>query len=44
MRNFYLLNQQQMKAKEKTIKFLLNFSKTMEIITASDKKFLISKN
>lgn len=44
MRNFYLLNQQKMKAKEKTIKFLLNFSKTMEIITTSDKKFLISKN
>lgn len=44
MGKFYILDQKKCEAKAKTIRFLLDFSKSIEVIGSSNKKLLIFKN
>lgn len=44
MDKLYTLNRNDKRAKKEIIDFLINFSKSMEIITINQKNFIISKN
>lgn len=44
MDKLYTLNRNDKRAKKEIVDFLINFSKSMEIITINQKKFIISKN
>ena len=44
MKNNYSLKTLVLKPKKSTVNFLLNFSKSIAVLTSNEKKFIISKN
>ncbi|MGP1502046.1 hypothetical protein [Bergeyella cardium] len=44
MGKIYIFKKGNLKAKKQTIKFLLDFSKSLETITVGTKKFSVAKN
>lgn len=44
MKKVDTLNVKKLKPKTETVTFLMNFSKSMEVLKSGNKKFLVSKN
>lgn len=44
MKKIDILNGEKLKPKKQTIAFLLNFSKSMDVLKSGKKRFLISSN
>ncbi len=44
MKKIDILNERKLKPKKKTVQFLLDFSKSIEVLEQAGKNYLVSKN